>query len=115
MGKADKEDRSGHWLIPVVLLEKAIDPPTRRRIALQIAGVTQTEIAKRRKISRAVVSQVVNGKDRSDHVELTIAEALGVPRPIIWPEHWPKEKIAEAIKQILPFDPSANPAFRKAV
>jgi transcriptional regulator with XRE-family HTH domain len=81
-----------HPIIPVLLMQDDIDPLTRRKAALLIAGETQSGIAKRVGISRPMVYMVLAGRDRSDHVELAIAEILGVPRQLVWPEWWSEEE-----------------------
>jgi len=57
-----------------------------RKILMLRKGITQAEIARRLGVSSATVSLVVSGRMRSRRVEQTIAEALGLPREILWPD-----------------------------
>lgn len=57
-----------------------------RKILMLRKGITQAEIARRLSVSGATVSLVVSGRMRSRRVEQAVAEALGLPREILWPE-----------------------------
>lgn len=57
-----------------------------RKILMLRKGITQAEIARRLGVSGATVSLVVSGRMRSRRVEQEIAEALGLPREILWPD-----------------------------
>lgn len=57
-----------------------------RKILMLRKGITQAEIARRLGVSGPTVSLVVSGRMRSRRVEQEIAESLGLPREILWPE-----------------------------
>lgn len=56
------------------------------KILMLRRGITQAEIARRLGVSSTTVSLVVSGRMRSRRVEQAIAESLGLPREILWPE-----------------------------
>ena len=47
--------------------------------------IKQSEIARTVGVSRVTVFRVVNGKERSQRVEVTIANKLGLSPELIWP------------------------------
>lgn len=58
------------------------------KIALIEAEVTQTEIARRRNVSVAMVNRVIWQGDVSDHVRREIARAIGKNVAEVWPDYY---------------------------
>lgn len=52
---------------------------------LVLAGIKQIELARRLRVSRSFVSEVVAGKKRTVRIRRAIARALGVPVSVLWP------------------------------
>jgi len=61
--------------------------PLEIRISLLRAGITQTEIAKRCKVTPTQIRRVIYGSV-SDHVRQEIAKAVGKDVSEIWPEYY---------------------------
>jgi len=60
-------------------------PPLKLKVLLLEAGVTQSEIARKIKVTPQTVNHVVNGRFASHRVRTAIAEAVGKDLKVIWP------------------------------
>ncbi len=56
------------------------------RFLLKIHDKTQRDVARHLGVSEAAVSQVINGKRRSQRIEKALARILGVSRKVLFPE-----------------------------
>ncbi len=56
------------------------------KVLLVVAGVKQVDIARRLRVSRSFVSEVVAGKKRTYRIRRAIARALGVTVAELWPD-----------------------------
>lgn len=56
--------------------------------AIEKAGFTQSDIARRRGVSRSLVNAVIWYGAVSDHVRREIASVIGKPVEDIWPEYY---------------------------
>lgn len=64
----------------------SLSNPTRIRMALLAAGITQAQIAHSCDVTPTTVSAVVHGRGRSAQVERRIAAATGQPLAELWPQ-----------------------------
>ena len=71
--------------------------PEEIKAALRMKGVTLTALADSLHLSRSMVTQVIYGYARSQRVEAAIAEVVGKPVEVIWPE--PKPRLRRAATQ----------------
>ncbi|MDR5695958.1 MAG: helix-turn-helix transcriptional regulator [Armatimonadota bacterium] len=60
--------------------------PEEIKARLILKGITQAEIARRLKVSRGAISQVISGRERNQRIRKAIARALGLKVSDIWPE-----------------------------
>jgi len=60
--------------------------PEEIKARLILRGITQAEIARRLKVSRGAISQVISGRERNQRIRKAIARALGLKVSDIWPE-----------------------------
>ena len=60
--------------------------PEEIKARLILRGITQAEIARRLKVSRGAISQVISGQERNQRIRKAIARALGLKVSDIWPE-----------------------------
>ena len=68
--------------------------PLEIKIALMKAGITQAEIARKRKVSPALVCLVIKSKLISTQVMQEIAKAINKDVAEIWPDYFSKKKPA---------------------
>lgn len=62
-------------------------PPAHvRKAALALAGLSQSEMADRIGVSRQALSQVIAGRLRSERIENAFAEAVQLPRDVLFPQ-----------------------------
>ena len=61
---------------------------------LRKRGISQDEIARRAKRSKALVSMVIHGKARNAHIERLIARAIGRPVAEVFPDDIPLKTAA---------------------
>ena len=62
--------------------------------ALEIAGFSQSDIARERDVSVSWVNQIINKGEKADHVQRCIAEKIGVDVKVIWPEYYLRDSVA---------------------
>ena len=73
--------------ICITALKNAGHPwPAIRNIAMDIAGVSQAEIARRRHCHKSAVNHVVQGRRNTYAIQQDIAEGCGVAVPDLFPE-----------------------------
>lgn len=58
--------------------------------SLRKAGRSQAQIARQLRVSKPAVCAIVQGRKRSARIEAAIAQATGLPRTVLWPQHRPK-------------------------
>lgn len=63
--------------------------PVEIRISLIRAGIRQADIAKKTGVSRALISAVLCGLNRSLRAEQAIADAIGRPLSEVFPDRCP--------------------------
>ena len=70
-----------------------IDHERRRRVMIALAerDMTISALSKKINISRAIVSQIINGRRISPKTEQRIAEFLGKPADYLFPKRKPAE------------------------
>jgi putative transcriptional regulator len=56
--------------------------------ALKRRGLSQSDVARELQISRPSVGDIIHGRGRSARVERVIADKLGLPLYVIWPQHY---------------------------
>ncbi len=57
-------------------------------------GISQTEIAKRLKIDRSAVSNVIAGRRNTAYIRYAIADTLGLRYELVWPRENSGKKAA---------------------
>jgi lambda repressor-like predicted transcriptional regulator len=62
--------------------------PAEIKCAIEIAGSSQTEIARRRKVSSSMVNKVVKGVAVARHIHNEIAVIIGRDVTEIWPDYY---------------------------
>ncbi len=61
--------------------------------AIEKAGFTQTDIARRRGVSRSLVNAVIWYGAVSDHVRREIARVIDMPVEHVWPDYYCKRAV----------------------
>jgi len=93
----DETPYPGHPIIVELLIQKELSPYLRRRAALLLSGKTQVGLAKQLKVTRVALYNTLTGRNRSSLVELAVAEAIKVPRQLVWPEWHDDRAVLEAL------------------
>ena len=63
--------------------------PEEIKAAVRMKGITPSAIADELKVSRSMVSHVINGVAKSARIADRIAEIVGKPKTEIWPDAKP--------------------------
>ncbi|GKS97004.1 helix-turn-helix domain-containing protein [Acidovorax sp. SUPP2825] len=59
--------------------------PEEIKAAIRMKGTTPTALAEELKVSRSMVSHVINGKAKSARIATRIVQVIGLPADKIWP------------------------------
>ncbi|GKT20034.1 helix-turn-helix domain-containing protein [Acidovorax sp. SUPP2522] len=59
--------------------------PEEIKAAIRMKGTTPTALADELKVSRSMVSHVINGKAKSARIATRIVQVIGLPADKIWP------------------------------
>ena len=60
--------------------------PEQIKAAMRMAGKTSAVLAEELKVTGGTVSQVINGRAESARIKRRIAEIIGKPVSVIWPD-----------------------------
>lgn len=67
--------------------------------SIRKAGYTQAAIAKKLKVERSVVGDIVAGRRRSKRVAKEISTIVGVPVSKLWPGQYPVVELEECMQR----------------
>lgn len=67
--------------------------PAEINCAIEMAGSSQSKIARKRRVSPSMVNKVIHGLAVSRHIHKEIAKTIGKDLSEIWPDYYTKKAV----------------------